>query len=159
MYVYVYLKLDDEKYVQDIFQMTNGRIEYKHVTGEISTVRIEPAGIGIRRIKIINLPPKTPERTVRTALAPYGNIITIQDEYWSSAYKFSVPNGTKAVVMKITKHTLSKMQIEGHSILVNYEGQPSTCYGCGHTGHVYQNCPMRCPKDVRISHNRTSTWA
>jgi beta-galactosidase/beta-glucuronidase len=77
---HVYLKFTDDQYVHDILQRTNGTIEYKHVTGELSVVRIEPAGIGIRRIKLMHLPPETPERTLRTALAPYGDVISIQDE-------------------------------------------------------------------------------
>jgi hypothetical protein len=156
---HVYLKFTDDQYVQDILQWTHGTMEYKHVTGELSVVRIEPAGIGIRRIKLMHLPPETPECTLRTALAPYGDVISIQDEYWSSAYRFKVPNGTKAIVMKITKHIPSKMQIAGHSTLINYEGQPITCYGCGITGHVDQNCPKRRPKDVQTNKAHTQTWA
>jgi hypothetical protein len=107
----------------------------------------------------MHLPPETPERTIRTALAPYGDVISIQDEYWSSAYRFKVPKGTKAIVIKITKHRPSKMQIAGHSTLINYEGQPSMCYGCGTTGHVYQNCPKRHQKDVRTNTPQTNTSA
>jgi hypothetical protein len=91
-------------------------MEYKHVTGELSVARIEPAGIGIRRIKLMHLQPETPERTLRTALVPYGDVISIQDEYWSSAYRFKVPSGTKAIVMKITKHVPPKMQIAGTAL-------------------------------------------
>jgi hypothetical protein len=72
----------------------------------------------------MNLPPETTERTLRTALAPYGDVISIQDEFWSSAYKFKVPNGAQGIVIKLTKHITSKMQIAGHRTLVNYEGQP-----------------------------------
>ena len=27
--------------------------------------------------------------------------------------------------------------------MTSYEGQPSTCYRCGDTGHMYQGCPKR----------------
>jgi hypothetical protein len=148
---HVYLKFTYDQYVHDILQRTNGTMEYKHVTGELSVVCIEPAGICIRRIKLMHLPPETPERTLLNVLALYSDVISIQDEYWSSSYGFKVPNGTKAIVMKITKHMPSKMQIAGHSMLINYEGQPSTCYGCGTTGHVYQSCPKRRQKDVRTN--------
>jgi hypothetical protein len=156
---HVYLKFINDTYVQNILQTTNGIAEYKHVTGEIYTVYLEPARVSIRRVKIVNVPPETPERTIRTTLAAYGTIIKIQDEYWSKAYRFKVPNGIKGVVMKISKHLPSKMQIAGHIVLITYEGQPSTCYGCGQTGHVYQTCLTRRPRDTTTESKPASTWA
>jgi hypothetical protein len=140
-------------------QTTNGSAEYKHVTGEISIVRIEPPGVVMRRIRIENLPPETPERTLRTALAPNGNIVTIQDEICSNAYRYRVPNGIKVIMMKKNKHLPSKMNIAVHNGLVFYEGQPVTCYGCGHSGHMYEACPERRRGEMKSTEPTTSTWA
>jgi hypothetical protein len=56
---HVYLKFMDDIFVQNLLQTTKGNAEYKHVTGEITIVRIQPAGVGMRRIRIDNLPPET----------------------------------------------------------------------------------------------------
>jgi hypothetical protein len=82
---HVYLKSVDDTFVQNVLQTTKGSTEYKHVTDEISIERLEAASVGMRRIRIANLPPETLERTLRTALATYGNIVSIQNETWSNA--------------------------------------------------------------------------
>jgi len=39
--------------------------------------------MALRRIRIANLPPEVPERTLRVALASYGDIMSIHNETWS----------------------------------------------------------------------------
>jgi len=61
---HVFLKFVDDIYTQKIMQSTNGRAEYRHVTEEISVVRPEVAGMGMRHIWIANLPPEVTERSI-----------------------------------------------------------------------------------------------
>jgi len=70
----VFLKFIDETHIQNILQPTSGIDEYRHVTREISIVRLEVAGMGMRRIRIANLAPEVSERSIRAALASYGEI-------------------------------------------------------------------------------------
>ena len=51
----VFMNFVNDTYIQNILQSTNGSVEYRHVTGEISIVRLEVAGTEMRRIRIANL--------------------------------------------------------------------------------------------------------
>jgi hypothetical protein len=117
-------------------QETNGLKEYKHSNGEISQVRIEMAGLGTKRIRIANLPPEVPERPISIVVAQYGDIKSIQGELWSKVYRYAVSNGSKIVTMAL-KHISSNATIASHRVLIAYEGQPMTCYGCNATELVY----------------------
>ena len=99
--------------------------------------------MGMRRIRIANLPPEVPERTLRVAMAPYGEIVSIRGETWSKAYRYTVANGIKMVMMKLNKRLPSHMNIAGRRILACYDSQLLTCYGCEDIGHMYQACPKR----------------
>ena len=59
---------------------------YKHISGEISTVLLELAGMITRRVRIANLPSEVNNITVRAAVSQYGEIHSLQDETWSNAY-------------------------------------------------------------------------
>ena len=106
---HVYVKISDDTYITDILQKTEGRLEYKHTTGEISVVRLEKAGMGTRRVRIANLPPETSDTAMRMALAPYGEIVTIHEENWSKMYRYPVANGIRVATIKLDKHLPSQL--------------------------------------------------
>jgi hypothetical protein len=56
-----FVKVIDVQNVHDILHMTQGTAEYKHSNGVVSVVRIEMAGLGIKRVLIANLPPEMQE--------------------------------------------------------------------------------------------------
>ena len=140
---HVYIKLSDNNQLQEVLHSTGGQVEYKHTNGVISTVRVEIAGLGTRRVRIANLPPETPEKVIRTIMGRYGEVKDVQAETWARFYRYKVANGIRIVVMTLAKHIPSNITIAGHRALVSYEGQPMTCYRCQETGHFHYACPMR----------------
>jgi len=53
---HVYIKFRDNNRKEDVLHMTGGQTEYRHTNGEISIVRMESSGMGMRRVRITNLP-------------------------------------------------------------------------------------------------------
>jgi ribosomal protein L19E len=139
----VLIKLVNSDNVQKIIKETNGEAKYKHHSGEVSTVGIDAAGLGTKRVRVANLPPIVPDTALRTLLAPFGKVQKIQQEMWTKMYRYPVSNGIRQVTIILTKHIPSHLNVAKNRVLLSYEGQPSTCYVCGETGHMLQTCPKR----------------
>jgi hypothetical protein len=89
----------------------------------------------------------------------YGEIQEIQEETWARKYRYSVFNGIKIISMLFKKHTPSHTVIASNRVLITYEGQPITCYGCNATVHVCLMCPKRMESKRGSKNEQTSTWA
>jgi hypothetical protein len=82
----------------EVLTRTGGVQEYKHETGEISMVKIELAGMGIRKVRIANLPPETSDGVIDQALRQYGDMKEIYEERWGRQYCFAgLSNGIRIV--------------------------------------------------------------
>ena len=138
----VYIIFTDFQYLQDLLHSTNGQSNYKHANGEISQVKIEGAGMGTSRVSLASLPPETADEVVIIAFSQFGEIKELPEEVWSKAYRYKIC-GLRIVVIILTKDIPSHIMIAGNRGLVLYEGQPTTCYGCGERIHLNQVCPKR----------------
>jgi hypothetical protein len=154
----VYIKFINEQHVHRIITSTNGTQEFHHENGEESQVQIDIAGMGKKKIRVANLPPKVPDHTLRSILEKFGTIYGITADQWAKMYRYRVSNGVRLVNMSLKQHIPSHLQIVGIQVLITYDGQPQTCYGCNSADHQYQLCPNR-RREVRsmIPHPRT-TW-
>jgi hypothetical protein len=108
--------------VHELIRETGGQVEYIHVDGTRSQIKIDVAGKGTKSKRIANLPPEVPDEVLKAALIPYGNIVAIRNEMWSKAYRYAVANGIRIVTMIVNKNIPSHMQIAGHRVLLSYEG-------------------------------------
>jgi len=70
-----------------ILQNIQGHQEYKHDNGEISIVKVELAGMDVRRVRVVNLPPEVKEPVLRDAVSKYGDVKDIQEEQWPNQYR------------------------------------------------------------------------
>jgi len=76
----VYVKLTDKDYMLSIINSRGGSGAYTHHTGEITRLEIAVAGMGYKKLRIENLPPEVLDDTLRVTLAPFGQVLGIQNE-------------------------------------------------------------------------------
>jgi len=59
----------------------------------------------------------------------------------------------------MAKHAPSHLTVAGYRVLISYDGQPVTCYGCGKTEHIFQDCPTRQAKNKARTTSRPDSYA
>jgi len=139
----VYIKLATSEQSFAVVQKTAGNVEYRHDSGELSTVQIELAGMGTRRIRIANLPSAAPDRAIRDKLSIYGDVKEIREETWPRAYRYPVSNGTHIAATCLKKHVQSHLSIAGNRVLISYEGATANMLCCNEADHQYHEFPRR----------------
>ena len=113
-------------------------------------------GNGTKKIRIASLPPEVKENEIRDCMSRFGEVKSIRDEIWTSAYRYKVYNGIRIVEMKLKQHLPS---IAGNDAIISYDGQPPTCYRCNETGHEQLECPRRKRLGLNNITQPTPTWA
>jgi hypothetical protein len=81
----VYVKFVTSERMMNIMQHIQEDLSFHHENGEISQVKVEAAGLGIRRVRASTLPPEVTDSQIVNVMTTYGDIKKIQDEAWSHA--------------------------------------------------------------------------
>jgi len=89
----VFIKFVDNESVHALLRDTAGSAEYKYPNGEISTVNIDMAGMGTKRIRVANLPPEVHNDTLHESLASFGKVLNIHAETWARIYRYPCQMG------------------------------------------------------------------
>jgi hypothetical protein len=92
-------------------------------------------------------------------LTKYGEVKRITEEQWSRIYRYPVYNGLRIVEMELQKRIPPHLSILRNRILISYEGQTLTYYGCNKPGHQYQECPNKKIKANNRTVTKRNTWA
>ena len=126
-----------------MFHSTGKQVEYRHTNSKISLVQISTAEIGMRRVRIANLPSEVSDAFLKMILAQYEEVKNVHAETWSCLYRYPVANGIRLAMITLAKHIPSHITVAGNRVLVSYDGRRMTCYGCNELGHLYQAYPLR----------------
>ena len=102
----VYVKFVNNDSMMVVLRQVKCSLEHHHENGELSLVTVEVVGLGVKNVRISNLPPETPDETIRSALSTYGEVKKLAEELWSSIYRYQVSNGVRLVEI-VLKNTSS----------------------------------------------------
>jgi hypothetical protein len=101
---HVYIKFKNAEQVHTVLNELEGQREYRHDNGVISKVKIEPAGMGMRTIRIANLTQEVNEKAIANILSRYGEVKDLRDEAWSKSYRYQISNGIRIATMNLKEH-------------------------------------------------------
>lgn len=144
----LFLKLKTPECCDRLVYRDDGVHKFRHLNGTISNVKLTHAGLGVRHVRVFNLPFEVRNDTIVRCLSPFGDVLAITKEKWSDAYYFQVENGIRSVQMVVKKHIPSFVLMNGHRAFITYHGQPQTCSHCGGVGHYRNQCPRRRPAQL-----------
>lgn len=139
----VYVKLVNDAACDAILEKTKNGLKFRHSDGNIGPVTVDHAGLGLRTIRIFELPFELPADEVVAALRPYGTVHSHVAEKWTQFTTYPVLNGVRQIRIDLGKHVPSYLYIGGCRAIVIYDGQPKTCSGCGKEGHIRSECLQR----------------
>ena len=155
----VFIKLITNECVQSLLRETDGEAKYKHQNGEMLTVTIAVAGLGTKRVRVANLPPEVNDAVLMNSLAPYEKVIAIQEKMWAKSYRYAIANEVRQVTVMLTRHIPPHLTVAGIRVLLSYDGQLATCYGCAETGHIFETCPKRQHRGPAASSTQRESYA
>ena len=120
---HVLIKFAKTKRMHSILHDTKGQMEFRHDNSELSMVKTEPAGMGVRRIRIASLPPEMPG-TIRKILTKYGEVKDITEDARTRTCRCTASNGIRIAIVSLKQHIASHMSIAKNRVLISCEEQP-----------------------------------
>lgn len=139
-----YVKLCSVQKCDELVSRNSGLYQFKHQGGSVTSVTLRHAdGLGLRAVRVVNLPLEFDNKVIEQALRPYGTIKSLKMEVWSGeGMLFKVPNGVRVLHMELDKHIPSFISFPKHGKQqVFYQGQPRTCSVCDELDHMRAKCP------------------
>ena len=76
----IYIKFFTSEKMQIALRSMKGQLESRQETVEVSFVRVEIAGMGLRRVRVANSPPEVPDRVLRDTMSKYGDVKEVTEE-------------------------------------------------------------------------------
>lgn len=133
-------------------------VKFKYANGKSVDVRISPAGINIRYVRIFDVPPEVSDDDVSSIFGKYGKVERVIREKFSSDLGLGhIFNGVRGLYIDIEKTIPSMVDVLHWKAKVFYEELKNKCFLCHSEGHQKNTCPQRNRQAKRKVEEKTTT--
>lgn len=135
---------------EEAYRLARDHNAKKHISHENQQYEI-PIFVedGAVEVKVHDLPPRMPNHIITSHLQQFGEVVSIRNEVWRDFFP-GIPNGVRAVRMKLCKSIPSFISIGGNSAYVVHSNQTKTCRHCSGKLYSGQKCNETKPKNNTI---------
>ena len=124
-----------------VFQDFCDKYDEKECTlGPGKTVRVINFSRIYTYVSIRQVPFDMDNALLENILGKYGKVYGIRRNRFAYGKAKGLENGTRTARMELKHNIPSSMNIQGHLILLLYNGQNKTCFKCGRDNHMAVDC-------------------
>lgn len=101
------MKFSEIKTCTEIVEKLEGEGKIRLENGSTAKLKITLASIGFKKLRIFRLPFEISNNNIKFCLLEYGEIISVDDEYWSRDFAPTpvlVRNGTRSIKCFLKNH-------------------------------------------------------
>lgn len=133
----VIIELKSHSYVEELVAEHSSKhtVEHNNKQYAIPLVPYENA----IEVRVSDLPSYVSSETIAKHLAPYGEVVSTQDEVWKNFWP-GLPTGVRLARMRIQKPIPSYIPMTTHTAFITYRNQVRTCKHCVRPLHIGRTC-------------------
>lgn len=140
----VFLKMKVGDKIDAIVEKNGGQREFVYERGPPAKVFISSAGLGMKVVRVRNLPTEVEDSALSAVLSDFGKVCEITMEKYGSNSAFQgLYTGVRLVRMILQRHVPNYRKVDGVEVYVEYFGNRQTCSICSSFEHLRAGCPQR----------------
>lgn len=103
----------------------------------LTSLSVYPAGLRERRVTLFGVHFDLSHGDLTEAMSLFGKVTGVKRQAIPGT---EIPSGTVIIVIQLKCHIPSALIMAGQQVIVNYAGQPATCFACRKVGHQASQC-------------------
>lgn len=151
----VIIELKSQSYVEELVAEHSSKHSIEHNNKQYA-IPIVPYDNAIE-VRVADLPSYFSTETIIKHLAPYGEVISTQEEVWKNFWP-GLTTGVRLARMRIKKAIPSYIPMTTHTAFISYRTQIRTCKHCVRPLHIGRTC-NEARKELGIDINSRLTAA